>query len=281
MTDLSIVIPALNETEGIRATLERLRQALGGLDAEIIVVDDGSTDDTAAQAEAAGVRVIRHEKNRGYGAALKTGIRHARAGVIGIADADGTYPVERLAALFREMGSTYDMVVGARTGASVAIPPLRRPAKRALNLLANLLTGQKIPDLNSGLRVFRRAVAEKYLHFLPAGFSFTSTITLAMLNDDYLVKFVPIDYYPRAGKSKIRALRDTSGFLLLILRVTMYFNPLRIFLPVSGLLLLATAAAVLVDLHSAAGLSDKTVVLSLATGMVFLVGLLADAVAHR
>ncbi|MBI4878432.1 MAG: glycosyltransferase family 2 protein [Planctomycetes bacterium] len=281
MTDLSIIIPALNETEGIRVTLDRLRDAVRGIDAEIIVVDDGSTDDTALQAEAAGVRVIRHEKNRGYGAALKTGIRHARAEVIGIADADGTYPVERLAGLFQEMGSTYDMVVGARTGARVAIPPLRRPAKLALNVLANVLTGQKIPDLNSGLRVFRRAVAEKYIHFLPSGFSFTSTITLAMLNDDYLVKFVPIDYYPRAGKSKIRALRDTSGFLLLILRVTMYFNPLKIFLPVSGLLLLATAAAFVFDLHSAAGLSDKTVVLSLATGMVFLVGLLADAVAHR
>ncbi len=280
MPKVSIVIPAYNETGGIRPTLDRLLAATRDLDVEILVVDDGSTDDTAAQAEAAGVRVLRHDQNRGYGAALKTGIRNARADVICITDADGTYPNERIPELFALM-DRYDMVVGARTGANVAIPLVRKPAKKMLNVLANLLSGQRIPDLNSGLRLFRRSVAEKYMHFLPSGFSFTTTITMAMLNDDYLVKFVPIDYFHREGRSKIRAFRDTYNFVMLILRVTMYFKPLKIFLPVSVLLGLASGASLVYDVNSTMGLSDKTVILSLATGLVFLVGLLADAVANR
>lgn len=280
MPHVTIVVPAYNETGGIHPTLEQLRAATRDLDAEILVVDDGSTDDTAAKAERAGVRVLRHDQNRGYGASLKTGIRHAAGELICITDADGTYPNDRIPELVALM-DRYDMVVGARTGANVAIPLARRPAKRVLNVLANLLSGTRIPDLNSGLRVFRRSVADKYMHFLPSGFSFTTTITMAMLNDDYLVKFVPVDYYHRAGRSKIRPLRDTYGFLMLLLRVTMYFKPLKIFLPVSLLLLLASAVTFLADLTRETGISDKTVILTLATGMVFLVGLLADAVANR
>ncbi|MFG0318509.1 MAG: glycosyltransferase family 2 protein [Planctomycetota bacterium JB042] len=281
MVALSIVVPAYNETGGIRPTLEQLAEAVSGVDCEILVVDDGSDDDTAAQAEScAGVRVLRHDVNRGYGAALKTGIRNARADVICITDADGTYPNDRIPELLGLM-DRYDMVVGARTGANVAIPLVRRPAKWVLNQLANLLAGTRIPDLNSGLRLFRKGIAEKYMRFLPSGFSFTTTITMAMLNDDYLVKYVPIDYYHREGRSKIRPIRDTTNFVLLILRVTMYFKPLKIFLPVTLLLLLASAIAIASDFGSATGLSDKSVILSLATGMVFLVGLLADAVANR
>ncbi len=281
MVALSIVVPAYNETGGIRPTLEQLAEAVSGVDCEILVVDDGSDDDTAAQAESCGaVRVLRHDVNRGYGAALKTGIRNARADVICITDADGTYPNDRIPELLGLM-DRYDMVVGARTGANVAIPLVRRPAKWVLNQLANLLAGTRIPDLNSGLRLFRKGIAEKYMRFLPSGFSFTTTITMAMLNDDYLVKYVPIDYYHREGRSKIRPIRDTTNFVLLILRVTMYFKPLKIFLPVTLLLLLASAIAIASDVGTATGLSDKSVILSLATGMVFLVGLLADAVANR
>lgn len=280
MVALTIVVPAYNETGGIAPTLEQLKAAVSGLDCEILVVDDGSHDDTAAQAEASGVRVLRHDANRGYGASLKTGIRNARADVICITDADGTYPNDRIPELFQLM-ERYDMVIGARTGANVAIPLVRRPAKWCLNQLANLMAGTKIPDLNSGLRLFRKSVAEKYMRFLPSGFSFTTTITMAMLNDDYLVKYVPIDYYHREGQSKIRPIRDTSNFVMLILRVTMYFKPLKIFLPVALVMFLASAVAFATDVGQASGLSDKTVILSLATGMVFLVGLLADAVANR
>jgi len=280
MVAVSIVIPAYNETGGIRPTLEQLKESIGDLDCEILVVDDGSEDDTASQAEACGVRVIRHDVNRGYGASLKTGIRNAAGAVICITDADGTYPNDRIPELFGLM-ERYDMVVGARTGANVAIPLIRRPAKWCLNQLANLLAGTKIPDLNSGLRLFRKDVVDKYMHFMPAGFSFTTTITMAMLNDDYLVKYVPIDYYHREGRSKIRPIRDTSNFVMLILRVTMYFKPLKIFLPIAGLLLVGSIIALIGDLGRETGLSDKTVIMSLATGMVFLVGLLADAVANR
>jgi glycosyltransferase involved in cell wall biosynthesis len=281
MTRLSIVIPAFNEEGGIGPTLEKLAPIAASLDAEVLVVDDGSQDKTAEVAsKIPGVRVLRHDLNRGYGAALKTGIRHAQGDVICITDADGTYPNDRIPELFSYL-PRYDMVVGARTGEHVAIPLVRRPAKKFLNVLANLLTGQRIPDLNSGLRLFKREVAERYLHLFPSGFSFTTTITLAMLNADYLVKFVPIDYFRREGRSKIRPIRDTYNFLLLILRITTYFNPLKIFVPLAALLAAASLVAGAFDLRHSNGLSDKTVILSLATGLVFLVGLLADSIARR
>lgn len=281
MPKLSIVVPAYNEERGIGPTLEQLVPIAQSLDAEVLVIDDGSLDKTAEVAsKIAGVRVLRHDHNRGYGASLKTGIRHASSQIICITDADGTYPNDRIPELLTYL-PRYDMVVGARTGANVAIPWIRRPAKKLLNVLANVLTGQTIPDLNSGLRLFKREVAERYLHLFPSGFSFTTTITLAMLNADYLVKFVPVDYFQREGKSKIRPIRDTYGFLLLILRITTYFNPLKIFVPFSFLLGVATLVAGICDLGHSNGLSDKTVILTLATGIVFLVGLLADSIARR
>jgi len=281
MPKLSIVVPAYNEERGIGPTLEQLVPIAQSLDAEVLVIDDGSLDKTAEVAsKIAGVRVLRHDHNRGYGASLKTGIRHASSQIICITDADGTYPNDRIPELLTFL-PRYDMVVGARTGANVAIPWIRRPAKKLLNVLANVLTGQTIPDLNSGLRLFKREVAERYLHLFPSGFSFTTTITLAMLNADYLVKFVPVDYFQREGKSKIRPIRDTYGFLLLILRITTYFNPLKIFVPFSFALGVAALAAGVCDLGHSNGLSDKTVILTLATGIVFLVGLLADSIARR
>ncbi|MBL8766700.1 MAG: glycosyltransferase family 2 protein [Planctomycetes bacterium] len=281
MPRLLILVPAYNEELGIAATLDRLKQVVAPLRAEILVVDDGSTDRTAELAAASGVRVIRHDTNRGYGASLKTGLRNTDADWVCITDADGTYPCERIPDLVAHM-TRYDMVVGARTGANVAIPLIRRPPKLFLNLLANVLTGQKIPDLNSGLRVFKRECSERYMHLFPSGFSFTTTLTMAMLNDDLLVKFVPIDYFARAGQSKIRALRDTYGFFMLILRMTVIFKPLKIFLPVTALLLLLTAWGAALDImRGSAGLSDKTVILSLASLFIFLAGLLADAIASR
>lgn len=281
MPKLSIVVPAYNEEKGIHETLTRLVAASRSLDAEVIVVDDGSSDRTAeVLKKIAGVRVLTHDLNRGYGASLKTGIRHAEGEWICITDADGTYPNERIRDLVAHL-PVYDMAVGARTGENVAIPWSRKPAKKFLNVLANVLTGQKIPDLNSGLRVFKKEVAERFMHLFPSGFSFTTTLTLAMLNADYLVKFVPIDYFARKGSSKIKPIRDTYNFVMLILRITMYFNPLKIFLPLSLALFLATACTGLADLGKATGLSDKTVILSLATGVVFLGGLLADSIARR
>ena len=149
-----------------------------------------------------------------------------------ITDSDGTYPNDRIPELAAMM-TDWDMVVGARTGDEVRVPLVRRPAKWALNMLANVLVETRIPDLNSGLRVFRREVVLRFLPILPNGFSFTTTITLAMLSEGYRVTFVPIDYYARQGRSKIRPVYDTLNFLQLIVRTVLYFNPLRVFLPLS------------------------------------------------
>lgn len=283
MPKLSILVPAFNEEGGIVQTLEQLLGIAQQLDAEILVIDDGSTDRTVALAEpftARGIRLLKHDVNRGYGASLKTGLRNSSAPVICITDADGTYPNDRIPELYSFI-DRYDMVVGARTGQNVQIPWLRRPPKLVLNWLANILTGIKIPDLNSGLRVFKKDVGLRFMHLYPSGFSFTTTITLAMLNADYLVKFIPIDYFKREGASKIHPIKDTYRFLMLILRLTTYFNPLKIFLPIAFLLAAAAIFTGACDYGRSTGLSDKTVILTLSAGIVFVVGLLGDSISRR
>jgi glycosyltransferase involved in cell wall biosynthesis len=231
---LTIIVPAFNEERGIAGVIDWIRSSLDASDLsyEILVVDDGSADRTAELARQSGARVIQHPGNRGYGEALKTGIRHAEHEWIAIIDADGSYPADQIPELARHL-AVNDMVVGARTKAGAAIPLIRRPAKMFLNWLASYLTDSKIPDLNSGLRLFRRGLALEFLHILPSGFSFTTTITMAALNNGYAVQYVPIDYLPRTGSSKIRPIRDTLNFLMLILRMTLLFRPLKIFIPLS------------------------------------------------
>ena len=237
---VSIVIPAYNEEHGLGLLLPQLDEvlAVSGLPWEIVVIDDGSTDDTAEVARQFGVTLICRGNNRGYGAALKTGIRHACYEIIVITDADDTYPsdcIPQLLATFQD--GQYDMVVGARTGEQVAVSLIRLPAKWALTRLAEFVARQRIPDLNSGLRIFHRSTVLQFWNFLPDGFSFTTTITLAMLSNGYLVTYVPINYRVRIGQSKIRPVHDTVGLVDLILRTALYFTPLRIFMPISGLLL--------------------------------------------
>src|SRR5512143_2223341 len=187
----TVVIPAFNEEAGVAGVVTAIRQILGqhGIGAEVIVVDDGSTDRTAHEAKSAGARVIQHNNNRGYGAALKTGIAAASHEAIAIIDADGTYPASYLPELFAGLQHA-DMVVGARTGGRVSIPWMRRPAKWVLNRLANYVTRARIPDLNSGLRAFRRDMAMQYFPILPDQFSFTTTITLGMHCDNYAVTYI-------------------------------------------------------------------------------------------
>ena len=234
---VSVVIPAYNESASVKEVVEKVKAALEstGYQFEIIVVDDGSTDGTAAALVGYGLNIITHPENKGYGASLKTGIRSAKGDIIVITDADGTYPASMIPALVREIkDGGYDMAVGASTGKDVNIPLVRRPAKFVLKKLADYLAETKIPDLNSGLRAFKKELAFRYFHLLPSGFSFTTTITLALLSDGYNVKYLPIDYLMRTGgKSKIRPLKDFSNFFLLIIRVICYFNPLKVFLPAS------------------------------------------------
>ena len=281
---VSVLIPAYNEAGGIRETLERVQRVCSDLpqESEVIVIDDGSTDETASIAEEAGARVIRHDGNRGYGAALKTGLRHATGERIVIIDADLTYPPDRIPDLIEGLEEA-DMVVGARTGPEVHIPWVRRPAKWVLRKLADRVAERKIPDLNSGLRAFRKDLATKYLHLFPNGFSFTTTITLASLCDGHEVSFIPIDYAKRKGRSKIRPLQDTFNFLVLIVRVAAYFEPLRVFLPAaffSGVVSLCLLFYYLF-ISDDRGLSDSGVLACVVTVLIFLMGILADLVVRR
>jgi glycosyltransferase involved in cell wall biosynthesis len=288
MADLSIVIPAYNEADGIGPVLTRLSTVMDAsrVAYEIVVVDDGSTDGTARAVTALlgkldRVRLVSHDGNRGYGAALKTGIHSATAPIVAITDADGTYPNEKIPELYQTLLTRRaDMVVGARTGNSVHIPLVRRPAKAALGALANYLSGTRIPDLNSGLRVFRREPVVERFNLVSNGFSFTTTVTLALLARNHLVVFMPIDYARRTGSSKIRPVRDTFNFLVLILRVSIYFEPLKVFLPVSAAL--AALGLIYGILQAIAGdLGEGPVLLLVAALQILLVGLIADMISRK
>jgi glycosyltransferase involved in cell wall biosynthesis len=281
---VSIIIPAHNEEDGIRPVLDGISSAMESEDIEheIIVVNDGSNDGTSqAAAGHPGVRVIDLDVNLGYGAAIKRGLQIARYDLVAITDADGTYPPEALPALVGSMDGC-DMVVGARTGDNVAIPLIRRPAKWFLTALANYLATAKIPDLNSGMRVMRKSALMRFMNILPQGFSFTTTITLAMLSNDYQVRFRPIDYHPRTGKSKIRPVADTLNFLTIIIRTIMYFNPLKIFIPISAALFLAGIAVLLYSGFVLGRVLDVTVIILISLAIqIAVIGLLADLIDKR
>lgn len=273
---VSVVIPAYNEAAHVAEQVRAVQEVMArtGWAFEVIVVDDGSTDGTAEKAaQVAGVRVLRRKRNRGYGAALKLGISVARYAWILITDADGTYPVEAIPALLAASPDT-DMVVGARTGASVQIPLIRRPPKAFLRLLASYLAGQALPDINSGLRLMRADLVRRYEHLLPSGFSFTTTITLAAACNDHSVEYVSIDYHARLGASKMRP-RAAYDFTLLILRTVVFFNPLKVFIPLGAVLALAGLAKLAYDIVLD-NLSESTVLGLLGAMVVWAVGLLAD-----
>ena len=276
---VSVVVPAFDEEGGIEASVRELRDVLAELDreSELIVVNDGSTDRTAERARASGARVIDLPENRGYGAALKTGIEAARFDIIVITDADGTYPAKEIPALL-ELAAQYDMVVGARVGANAAIPFVRRPAKWVLTRLASYLAGRAIPDLNSGLRVLKRHHVKRFEHVLPSGFSFTTSITLASLCSDLLVAYHPIDYLERTGQSKIRPIHALE-FAILILRTIVYFNPLKVFLPLGAVFFLGGTAKFIYDLFIG-NLSETALLGFLGGTLLWAVGLLSDQIAR-
>lgn len=287
----TLLIPVFNEEQAIEETLRSAGKTLQGIgeEYEILVINDGSTDATAGILKGLNVphaRVIHHPCNRGYGASMKTGIRRSRGELIATTDADGTYPIEQLGPMLRMLREQEaDMVVGARTKKGVQIPLVRRPAKAIVNALANSLVGMKIPDTNSGLRIFRRDLAERFMHLYPQGFSFTITITLAALTNDYLVLYHPIDYFKRQGKSSLSAgfngVRNFLNFLGLIVRIMTYFRPIRFFLWPSFLLMIAGVATVLYTLKMDANISDAGMLLLLTGLQVGLFGLLAEVVARH
>lgn len=285
---MTVVVPAFDEEGAIEGVVARLSGLGLSVPVEILVVDDGSKDGTVAVLERIaprypGLRVLRNEQNRGYGSALKTGFANATHEVVVITDADGTYPENRIAELLARVDAGAEMAVGARTGPEVEVPLLRRPAKAFLRLLASYLAGVRIPDLNSGLRAIRRDLVKTYRPILSDGFSFTTTITLAALTNGHRVDWVSIDYKKRQGISKIRPIRDTLGFLGLIIRTVLYFNPLKVFFPVAFFFFLGLVGSIYYDLFvvSPPNLSEKTVLFFVALVQVLTVGLLADLVDKR
>jgi len=276
---LAVIIPAYNEQGAVRHTVSEVRRVLtqAGVAHEIVVVNDGSSDDTRAEAQASGARVIHFADNVGYGHALKAGIAATSSDLVAILDADGTYPADALPEMIA-MAAFADMVVGDRGAAMSNVPLVRRPAKWMLNGLASLLAQRKINDLNSGLRVFRRPALERFISLLPDGFSFTTTITLCMLASNLRVVYQPITYGQRVGHSKIRA-RHFFNFILLVVRLTVYFQPLRIFLPIGGLLFAAGVAKTIYDI-TLMNLSESAVFGILGAIMVWSLGLLADMISR-
>jgi len=245
--------------------------------------DDLSHKDRLAKISGDGTAVLTHEANRGYGASLKTGIRSARYDNVFIVDSDGTYPLKRLREMMGMLlDNRCDMVVGARVGKGAKIPAIRRPAKWLIQSLARYLTGEKIPDLNSGFRGVKKDILQRFFNILPDGFSFTTTITLAMLTNGYKVEYIPIDYNKRVGRSKISPIRDTINFVQLICRTVLYFNPLKIFLPLSLFLFMSgVAVLVLSYLFTERVMDVTTVVIIMAAFQVLAIGLIADLIDKR
>ena len=292
---ISVVLPAFNEEGAIGGQVDAIRAILTqhGIRHEIIVVDDGSRDRTAEEALRTGARLLKHFENRGYGASLKTGIIAAKHEMIVITDADGTYPTEEIPSLLGEIEKA-DMVVGARIGSEVHIPLIRRPAKWILGLLAQRVAGRRIPDLNSGLRVFRRDCIRQYFPILSDQFSFTTTCTLALLADGYRIVYHPINYYRRVGQSKITP-GHFMDFMSLVLRLAMLFQPLKVFVPMSlgcGLLGVGKVAYDIMAFHHRhqdstwsiwydAVISSSALLLLLVALQLLLIGMVADGVIRR
>ena len=281
---VTVVIPVYNEVDSVRETLEEVSAHLeaSGLTYEVMAVNDGSTDGTTqvfVDLELPHLTKLEHAQNRGYGAALKTGIKNAAHDYVVITDADGTYPNERMAEFVEQaVEANCDMLVGARVGENVQIPLIRKPAKKALNQLANYLSQTQIPDLNSGFRVMKKDVVKRFLHLLPDAFSFTTTITLAMLSDGFKVEYTPIDYFHRQGNSKIKPIQDTVRFFQLVIRTVMYFNPLRVFVPLSLTLFAASLLVFMIRIFAGGGLLAASLILFVSAIQVLTTGMLADLI---
>jgi polyisoprenyl-phosphate glycosyltransferase len=281
LLDVSVVLPVYNERGHLREEIDRIRAALlaSPYTFEIIVVDDGSDDGSEVDLAAIeGIRLIRHSQNRGSGAARRTGTTAARGRVVVWTDVDMTYPNDEIPVIVKELDG-FDHVVGARRTEEGTVRILRVPAKWFIRKLASYLTETDIKDLNSGLRAFRRDVAMQYVHHLPKGFSCVTTLTMSFLSNGYSVKYVPIDYFPRAGRSKFHWWKDTKRYLLQVVRMSLSYNPLKVFLPIGGVLLVAGLIKLGIDWGwRDFRLASNTLLIFLAALQSITVGLLADLI---
>jgi glycosyltransferase involved in cell wall biosynthesis len=273
----SVLIPAYEEESSIAAVVESIR-ALGSWK-EIVVVDDGSKDETAERARAAGATVIRHPYNKGNGAAVKTAVRAATGEFLLLLDADGQHPPEEIEKLLSKL-SEYDLVVGARSFANQA-GFARALGNAALSRFASLVAGFRIDDLTSGFRAARRKRFKEFLHLYPNGFSYPATSTLAFVKAGYNVAFVPIDgkKRPSGSKSKMRPWREGFRFLAIIIRIATLFSPLRVTLPVAVAFFLLGVGYTVYTVVTETDVTDTSVLLFFASAVLFLFGLLSEQIA--
>ena len=272
---VTVVIPAFEEGAAVGTVVRALLAAAPWKD--VLVIDDGSSDDTARAAATAGARVIAHPYNKGNGAAVKTGIRNANGEFILIVDADGQHSAADALRVIGFLGE-YDLVVGARGGSTDQASTARHIGNNVLNWVAAYLTGRPIPDLTSGLRAARTSGLREFLHLLPNGFSTPTTTTLAFVKAGYSVRFEPITVGARLGKSKIRLVSDGARFFLILVKVITVFSPLRIFLPISAAaFVLGTGYAIwtTVTRHD---ITDSSVLLLVLSVVIFLVGLVSEQI---
>jgi glycosyltransferase involved in cell wall biosynthesis len=272
---VSVVIPAMNEADAIGGVVAELLAAAPWH--EVIVIDDGSSDETAVLAEQAGAVVIRHPYNKGNGAAVKSGIRRATGEYVLIVDGDGQHQPADAQRLVARLG-TFDLVVGARTSATQA-GSIRRVGNQLLNRVASFLSDREIPDLTSGFRAARREYLLEFLHLLPNGFSTPTTTTLSFLRAGYNVAFEPVEARGRQGVSKIRLSRDGPKFLLIMLRVMTIFSPFRVFLPISALSFGLGAGYAVWTIATQRHVTNSSVLLIVLAVIVFLVGLVSEQIA--
>jgi len=271
---VSVVIPAYNEEDAIGPLVAEVRRA--GAWREVVVVDDASTDRTAERAEAAGARVVRHPYNKGNGAAVKTGVREARADVVLLMDGDGQHDPADMPRLVAPVG-VHDMVIGARAAADQA--PVRALGNAVFNGLASWLTGRPIADLTSGFRAARRDRLLEVLPLLPNGFSYPTTSCLAFLKAGHNVTFVSVKARPGTGRSNVRVARDGVRFLLIILKIVTLYSPLKVFFPLSAAALLLGLAYGLWNVVRFGKIPMGSALLIQLAVVVFLFGLISEQIA--
>jgi glycosyltransferase involved in cell wall biosynthesis len=273
---ISIVIPARNEARSLGELLPRLAALMG--EAEIIVVDDGSADDTAAVCVQAGVRHLRHPYPKGNGAAIKTGARAARGDIIVFMDGDGQHKPEDIPALLKKFDEGYDMVVGARQSGSQASLH-RAVANDIFSRFASWMVMQPIADLTSGFRVVKAAKFRQFLYLLPNGFSYPTTITMSFFRAGYSVAYVPIDVPRRSsGVSHIHPLRDGLRFLLIIIKIGTLFSPQKLFLPISAGFFVTGVAYYAYTYLSAGRFTNMSALLFISAVFTFLIGIVSEQI---
>ena len=276
--DVTLVIPAYNEEKNIANVLTEIK-TLSNLFKEIIVVDDGSKDNTSKEVNrVGGVKLVRHPYNIGYGAALKTGARAATSEFVMYIDADGQHQTKDIKRLLEHVDK-FDMVIGARNNES-KITPLRIIGKSIIRFTANYFAGREIPDLNSGFRIIKKSIIMQFIHLLPDKFSFTTTITLACIKSGYSIKYVPIKTLKTVGKSKIKPFRDGAKFIYLIVKTTLLFSPMRVFMPVILVLGTFGIISLVYDLISAFNISDTSLILLISVLIISLFAMLSEQIAY-